>query len=138
MAYFFGYRPGRQKKIIGAGSHVMEGLEKIQSKTWDEPLGKELIALADVVSLMNEFVPGVAMLGGALAMGASALNPQPTAVGELNSDSFEIKMEMKSILKNIREQNLTGSDEVLTMMDLVAQTYPLVGDIRYRVGCLNH
>ena len=52
---------------------------------------------------------------------------------ELRSDFGEIKLEMKNILKNIKEQNSGISDEISTMKDMVSQTYLLFADIKYQV-----
>ena len=49
--------------IRKVGNHVKEGLEKIREKHWAEPLGKGLAVGAQIVSGMENFVPGIGILG---------------------------------------------------------------------------
>ena len=77
------------------GQHVQEGLEKIRAKPWAEPLGKGLGIGAKIVTEMGNFLPGAGILGGAMAFGASLLNPEPT-IADLQTELQEIKQEMKN------------------------------------------
>ena len=124
-------------------AHVQKGLKKIREQPWAEPLGKALSGGAKIVSLIDDpllaaTVPGLKLLGGALALGSSLLNPKKEQKvdglqDELRSDFGEIKLEMKNILKNIVDHNSTLSDEILTMKDMVSQTYLMVADVKYQV-----
>ena len=60
------------------GAHIQDGLARIQEKSWAEPLGKGLGVGAKIVDCMGSFVPGAGILGGAMALGASLLNPEPS------------------------------------------------------------
>jgi hypothetical protein len=86
--------------IRKVGDHVQEGLEKIREKPWAEPLGKALATGADIVTRMDGLVPGIALLGGAMALGASLLNPEPS-VTDLHDELKEIKqlLQDKSLSK---------------------------------------
>ena len=120
------------------GAHVQEGLGKIRKQPWAEPLGKGLAIGAQIVKNMDGLVPGFALLGGAMSLGASLLKPEDLKEikqqgGEIRSDFLDIKIEMQSILKNIQIQNLAISFEINQMRDNIKQTFMLVADIKYRV-----
>ena len=69
------------KKVIGTASdkmsYVKEGIDKVRSKPWAEPVGKALGVTASICEGLN-FVPGLGIVGGALKMGSSVLNPAPS------------------------------------------------------------
>ena len=51
-------------------------LAKIQSQTWAEPLGKACSVTGTIVKGMGNFVPGLGIVGGALSLGGTLLNPK--------------------------------------------------------------
>ena len=50
-------------------------LAKLQSQTWAEPLGKACSVTGTIVKGMGNFVPGLGIVGGALSLGGTLLNP---------------------------------------------------------------
>ena len=124
-----------------ATSHIKDGLAKIQEKSWAEPLGKGLAVGAQIVDTMGSFVPGAGILGGAMALGASLLNPEPS-MEDLQKDLQEIKMQLdddslsralvRALQKEKREleeriENPVGElktsfDEVKTEMKMIVQS----------------
>ena len=76
-----------------AGTHIQDGLARIQEKSWAEPLGKGLGVGAKIVDCMGSFVPGAGILGGAMALGASLLNPEPS-MEDLQKDLQDIKEQL--------------------------------------------
>ena len=86
-------RKGKEK----VGAHFQEELEKIREKPSAEPFGKALATGANIVTCMDGLVPGTALLGGALGLGASLLNPdtEPATISDLQEDLAEIKQLLK-------------------------------------------
>ena len=78
---------GTVKKV---GNHIQVGLDEIRDKPWAEPLGKGLAIGAKIVTGMENFIPGAGILGGAMAFGASLLNPEPS-IADLQIELREIK-----------------------------------------------
>ena len=66
------------KPVKKVKNYVDKGLDKVQAKPWAEPLGEALQVSSKIVGALGGFVPGVSVVGGALAFGATLLNPQPT------------------------------------------------------------
>ena len=56
--------------------HVDEALVKVRGQTWSEPLGKACSVTGSIVSGLGNFVPGLGIVGGALALGGTLLNPK--------------------------------------------------------------
>ena len=77
-------------KAKRAKNHVEEGLEKVRSKPWAEPLGKALEVSSEIVGAVDGFVPGANIIGGALSFGATLLNPEPS-VEDLHKQLKEIQ-----------------------------------------------
>ena len=77
-------------KAKRAKNHVEEGLEKVRSKPWAEPLGKALEVSSKIVGAVDGFVPGANIIGGALSFGATLLNPEPS-VEDLHKQLKEIQ-----------------------------------------------
>ena len=110
------------KKMAAAirkvGDHVREGLDKIREKPWAEPLGKALATGAKIVTRMDGLVPGIALLGGAMAMGASLLNPEPS-VTDLHKELKEINqlLQDKSLLKATKRAYMTQQKKLQTLIE---------------------
>ena len=58
--------------------HVDACLAKIRGQTWSEPLGQACSVTGGIMTGLGTFVPGVGMLGGALSLGGTLLNPKAT------------------------------------------------------------
>ena len=54
---------------------VEEGLKKVRSKEWAEPLGKALRLTGKIVESCAAFGPGANLIGAALSFGSTLLNP---------------------------------------------------------------
>jgi len=74
--------------------HYTKGLEKVQAKTWAEPLGKTLAISGKSVKGMGDFVPGASIIGGALTFGSTLLNPEPS-MQDLQRELKEIKITLE-------------------------------------------
>ena len=109
-------------KAKRAKNHVEEGLEKVRSKPWAEPLGKALEVSSKIVRRFEGFVPGADIIGGALSFGATLLNPEPS-VEDLHKQLKEIKsiIEGSSISTTILEK---------AQQDLEEKIANPVGEIR--------
>jgi len=98
-------------KIKKVKKSADDSLAKVRSKRWSKPLGKTLEVTGKIVTAIGTAVPGVGILGSALSMGATLLNPEPT-LKDLQKSMNEIKQELKSIsetdevLKAILEEGL--------------------------------
>ena len=77
------------KPVKKVKSHVEKGLEKVRAKPWAEPLGTALLVSSKIVDGLGSFVPGGNVIGGALAFGATLLDPQPT-IKDLQKDIKKI------------------------------------------------
>ena len=82
------------RKAKEAKNFVEEGLEKVRSKPWAEPLGKALEASGKIVGAVEGFVPGANIIGGALSFGATLLNPEPS-LEDLRKELREIKEDIR-------------------------------------------
>ena len=82
-----------------------EGLEKVRAKPWASPLGKALEVSSKVVGAVEGFVPGANIIGGALAFGATLLNPEPS-MADLQKDLGDIKALLKGTNSRAAQQGL--------------------------------
>ena len=166
------------RKAKKAQNFVEEGLEKVRSKPWAEPLGKALQVSGKIVGTVEGFVPGVNIIGGALSFGATLLNPEPTIEDlqkelrdikedisrstsqaavralenekrdlenkiahppeEIKKEFGEVKIAIKSILKEVEHSNDGMTEEMTGMKDLIGRTFKMVQDIRYKVRLVIH
>ena len=90
------------KKASDGMAYVKEGVTKVRSKPWAEPIGVALGATANICDGLGNFVPGMGFLGGALKMGSCLLNPAPT-LEDLQRDQREIENNLKESSGNIKE-----------------------------------
>ena len=89
---------------INSVSYVKDAISKVRSQEWAEPVGQAMGATAAIFSAFS-FVPGMGIIGGALKLGSSILNPIATLHDvnrlekELVEDFGAIKEEMKHSAK---------------------------------------
>ena len=166
------------RKVKEAQNFVEEGLEKVRSKPWAEPLGKALQVSGKIVGAVEGFVPGVNIIGGALSFGATLLNPVPTIEDlqkdiraiqedisrstsqaavralenekrdlenkiahppeEIKKEFGEVKIAMKSILKEVEHSNDRMTEAMTRRKDLIGQTFQIVLDMKYRVNLIKY
>ena len=50
----------------------------MRGQTWSEPLGKACSVTGLIVQGLGNFVPGLGIVGGALSLGGTLLNPKAT------------------------------------------------------------
>ena len=84
------YMIAAKNKALSAKTHVDETLEKIQRKPWAEPLGKALEVSSKIVKVVESFVPGAGVIGGALSFGATLLNPAPS-IEDLQNELKQVR-----------------------------------------------
>ena len=104
-------------------SWMKEGVAKIRSKPWAEPGGIALGATASICQGLGNFVPGMGILGGALKMGSTLLNPSPTLADlkrtqeeleeKLSVETGELKSTIEQKLESIREEIAHPQSEML-------------------------
>ena len=66
-------------------------MEKVRENTWAEPLGRTLQITGTIVNALGTFVPGAAIVGGALSFGALLLYPKPSR-RDLQKDLKDIQV----------------------------------------------
>ena len=66
------------ERIKKVKDSVDKSLEKVQKKTWAEPLGKSLAVTGKIVNGCGSFIPGAGIIAGALSFGSGLLNPEPS------------------------------------------------------------
>ena len=64
-----------KKAAIDTKQHVDAALTKVRGQTWSEPLGKACYVTGSIVQGLGNFVPGLGIVGGALSLGGTLLNP---------------------------------------------------------------
>ena len=91
-----------------AKNHIDEGFKTVQAKPWTQPLGQALYVTSEVVKSLGSFLPGEGAIGGALAFGATLLNP------ELSPEDLKKELqEIKHLMSFIRSQ---GAKEALVKL----------------------
>ena len=66
------------KTAVDTKQHVDAALAKVRGQTWSEPLGKACSVTGLIVQGLGNFVPGLGIVGGALSLGGTLLNPKAT------------------------------------------------------------
>ena len=120
----------------GLKSLVEAGLKKVRSKPWAEPLGKALEVSGKIFKVFDGFVAGAYLIGGALSLGATLLNQQPSMRDlqkEIKKESGEVKVNVERILKEVVHSNNTMTEQMTKLKDLISRTFQIVVDIRYKV-----
>ena len=133
-------------KIMG---QVSETIKKIESQTWAEPVGKALGVTANICNGLGTWLPGLCILGGALRMGSSLLNPKASLADlkraqngietsipgpELVTDLEKIKADIQSCATDISRDVKKIEKELTETKTIIERTYNLVMDIRFREG----
>ena len=76
-------------------SYATESLEKIRSKSWASPTAVALGATATILEKYGKDIPGSGIIGGALKLGSTLLNPSPT-LSDLKKQGREIEARLES------------------------------------------
>ena len=120
-------------------SYVKDAVSKVRSQEWAEPVGKAMGATAAIFSAFS-FVPGMGIIGGALKLGSSILNPTVTLHDmnrlekELVGDFGTIKVELKQSAKVMSEDMMKIKSDLLHVKDTVSKTYDMILDSSYKEG----
>lgn len=91
-----------------AKNHIDEGLKTVQAKSWAQPLGQVLEVTSKLVEGLGSFLPAEGAIGGALAFGATLLNP------ELSPE--DLKKEMQKIKQLLLVIHSQGAREALVKL----------------------
>ena len=83
-----------------AYNYVNAGIKKVQAQPWASPLGEALEVTGAIFETCGEFVPGLGLLGGALSVAGTLLNPD-TSNDELQKELRE----MKTVLTTMSKEN---------------------------------
>ena len=75
---------------------IEDNLEKLRDKPWASKLGMVLSETGKLVSAAGNFVPGLGLVGGALSLGATLIDPPP---------SIQDIQQLKKSLETIGEDN---------------------------------
>ena len=78
---------------------VSRGLDKLKAQPWASPLGTALSVTGGTLKVVGHFVPGVGILGGALAAGSTLLKPS-------NEDLQKDIQAMHQTLKNTQNESV--------------------------------
>ena len=131
--------------------HVEAALAKVRGQTWSEPLGRACTVTAGIASGLGTFVPGFGILGGALSLGASLLNPSATMndvrrgkgeneannsstrSSEVKEDMAEVNAEVNKLITDIQRFSQSVDEEIKDIKDVVSRTFDIVVDTRYKV-----
>ena len=116
------------RKAKKAKNYVEEGLEKVRSKPWAEPLGKALQVSGQIVGAVEGFVPGANIIGGALSFGATLLDPKPSIE--------DLQKELRDIKEDIKQSKSQASVRALEKVqhDLEAKINQPLGEIKKEFG----
>ena len=81
---------------MSATKFIEDNLEKLRDKPWASKLGLVLSETGKLVSAAGNFVPGLGLVGGALSLGATLIDPPPS-LQDIN--------QLKKSLDTIAEDN---------------------------------
>ena len=96
-----------------AKDQVDQSLVKLRAHEWSEPLGKTLSASSKIVDTLGNFVPGASVISGALAFGATLLNPD-LSMKDLQKQLKEIHATLSagSVSEGVIELLLKGQQDI--------------------------
>ena len=122
---------GFGKKVAEAGKTGRSKLDEIRTKDWAEPTGAVLKAAANVASLIPPPAGGV--IKGALSMGGSLLNPDPT-LADLRRAKEEIKEELQSNFKEVAVQMSEMGGDLSYVRDKVEDLMEMITEKEFYHG----
>ena len=96
---------------IDSISYVKDAVSKVRSQEWAEPAGQAMGATAAIFSAFS-FVPGMGIIGGALKLGSSMLNPIAT-LHDVNRLEKELVGDFGAIKEEIKQSAKTMSEDMI-------------------------
>ena len=118
-------------QVLETGKKGNTKLEEIQKKEWAEPTGAVLKAAANAVSLIPPPVGNV--LNGALSLGATVLNPDPS-LADLRRAKEEIKDEMKAAVHEVAKDMAKIGGELSLLRTDMEEVLKLISDKEFYEG----
>ena len=118
-------------QVLEAGKKGKAKLEEIQKKDWAEPTATALKAAASAVSLIPPPVGNV--LEGALSLGATVLNPDPS-LADLRRAKEEIKDEMKAAVHEVAKDMAKIGGELSALRTDMEDVLKLISDKEFYEG----
>ena len=118
-------------KGADAGKTGKNKLDEIRTKDWAEPTGAVLKVAANAASLIPPPAGGV--IKGALSMGGSLLNPDPT-LADLRRAKEEIKEELQSNFKDVAVEMSDMGDDISFVRDKVENLMEMITEKEFYHG----
>ena len=103
------------EKLCHSTSYVKDAIAKIRSKPWAAPVGTAMSTTASIAECFN-WLPGVGIIGGALKIGSSLLNPAPS-LSDLSKQIKDIEKHMNGSSGYVREVLHKQISEIQYEMD---------------------
>ena len=122
---------GTGKKMALVGKKGKSKLDEIRTKDWAEPTGAVLKAVANIASLIPP--PAGGLIEGALNMGASLLNPDPT-LADLRRAKEEIKEEVRSSFKDATQEMSGMKDDISVVRDGINNLMEMITEKEFYKG----
>ena len=119
------------KKVADAGKAGKSKIDEIRTKDWAEPTGAVLKAAANAASLLPPPVGGV--IKGALNMGGSLLNPDPT-LADLRRAKEEIQDEVRSTFKEVAQEMSEIEDDLSALRNNIDDLLEIITEKEFYRG----
>ena len=140
------------EKIKKVKESVEKSLERIQEKSWAEPLGKAMGTTGSIIKGCGSFIPGVGIVGGALSFGSTLLNPQPslqdleTQLGDLkagleliSSENVSIRRALEDSMKTLQEKIENPPSEIRSDFDEIkSEMQDIMTNIQQNNDCITN
>ena len=120
-----------KNQVLDTGKKGKAKLEEIQKNEWAEPTATALKAAARAVSLIPPPVGNV--LNGALSLGATVLNPDPS-LADLRRAKEEIKDEMKAAVHEVAKDMAKIGGELSVLRTDMEEVLKLISDREFYEG----
>ena len=85
---------------------IEDNLEKLREKPWASKLGLALSETGKLVSAAGNFIPGLGLVGGALSLGATLIDP-PASLQDIK----QLKKSLETISEDVTRATITRKIE---------------------------
>ena len=120
---------GQVKEFSG---EVKAKLDDIREKDWSETTAAVFKVTGSIVDGLS-FIPGASIIGGALKLGSSVLNPDPS-LADLRRSENEIKKEIKESFLSVTDDMENVSHEIKLVREEIAQVMEVICNIKFNEG----